>query len=110
MSESIAEKLDKMLEEDKDFTTRAGLRFMAELVRDAFRVLEKEKQRQETTDETQKSLETRITNIETTLNTFLAFRKAEQDKADDERKFYRRAVIGGLIAIALSELARWLLI
>lgn len=106
MSKSIAAKLDDLLKDETTFDTRAGLRFMVELVKDAFEYIETEKSKQEVTDDKLTSFETRIKNIENGLHEWMELRKKEKDQADDERKFYRRAVIGGIIAILLSQLAQ----
>lgn len=109
MSKNIAIKLDELLKNEIALDTRAGLRFLVELVRDAFEFIEGEKQLQEGADDKLRSFETRIHNIENGLHEWMEIRRREKDQADDERKFYRRAVIGGIIAIILSELARWFL-
>jgi len=108
MSTSIADKIDDLLQSDATFSTRSGVRFLTEVIRDAFEFIEQEKSRNATADETQGTIKTRLTNVENGLNEFLNLRKAEQVAAVDERKFYRRAVIGGIITIILSEAARWI--
>jgi len=107
---SIADKIDELLQSDATFSTRSGVRFLTEVIRDAFEFIEQEKTRNATADETQGTIKARLTNVENGLNEFLNLRKAEQVAAVDERKFYRRAVIGGIITIILSEAARWLLL
>ena len=104
---SIADKIDELLQSDATFSTRSGVRFLTEVIRDAFEFIEQEKGRNATADEKQQSIITRVGNVESGLNEFLNLRKAEQLAAVDERKFYRRAVIGGIITIILSEAARW---
>lgn len=108
MSKSIADKLGEMLRDETSFDTRAGLRFMVELLQDAFEYIETEKKAHLVADETLRSFSTRIKNVEDGLFQFLENRKKEQERADDERKFYRRAVIGGIIAIVVSEIMRWI--
>jgi predicted small metal-binding protein len=107
---SMADKINELLQSDATFSTRSGVRFLTEVIRDAFEYIEKEQQRNKEADDMQNSIKTRLTNVETGLNEFLTIRKNEQLAAADERKFYRRAVIGGIITIILSEAARWLLL
>lgn len=104
----IIQKIDSLLESNQ-LDTRAGLYFMGQLVRDLFKYIEENKIHDAAITEAVQSFKTRVGNVETALNDFLAMRKKEQEAAVDERKFYRRAVIGGIITILLSELARWLL-
>ena len=104
----IADKIDDLLKSDVTFSTRSGVRFLTEVIRDAFEFIEQEQIRNTTADEMQNTIKNRLTNVETGLNEFLTIRKNEQLAAADERKFYRRAVIGGIIAIILSEAARWI--
>ena len=107
---SIADKIDKLLEQDVTFSTRLGVRFLTEVIRDAYKYIEQIQTRDEADRQQQTSIVTRLGNVENGLNDFLKMRGKEQEKAEDERKFYRRAVIGGILSIALSELARWLLV
>jgi hypothetical protein len=104
---SMAHKIDELLQSDATFSTRSGVRFLTEVIREAFGYIEKEQTRNATADEMQSTIKTRLTNVENGLNEFLTIRKSEQAAAADERKFYRRAVIGGIIALLLSEGARW---
>jgi hypothetical protein len=106
---SIADKIDKLLENDATFSTRSGARFLTEVIRDAYKIIERLELRNQAADDAQKTLAAKVGIVETGLNEFLTMRKNEQTAAADERKFYRRAVIGGIIAIILSEAARWLL-
>jgi len=110
MNNSIARKIDELLSSDTTFSTRSGVRFLTEVIRDAYQYIEKIETRDEADRAMQNSIVTRLTQVENELNDFLTMRKTEQTAAADERKFYRRAVIGGIITILLSELARWLLI
>jgi hypothetical protein len=107
--DDLIERLDNLLEADQ-IDTRAGLYFMGQLVRDLFKYIEQNKINDTNVTEAVHSFKTRVGNVETALNSFLKMRQAEQAKAEDERKFYRRAVIGGIITIILSEAARWLLL
>ena len=104
---SIIQKLDEMLR-DGYLDTRAGLNFMGELVKDAFKYIDEERNKNNLEADKLHSFETRIGNVERGLNEFLAMRAREQEAAVDERKFYRRAVVGGIVAIVLSEAARWI--
>lgn len=108
MTQSIADKIDELLKSDATFTTRAGMRFMTEVIRDAFQFIEDEKKRNKEADQAQSSILTRLTQVETGLNNFLKMRKIEQDKAEEERKWWRRAIFAPLIVMVLSELLQWL--
>ncbi len=109
LGESIAEKLDQLLADDRNFDTRAGLRFMTELVRDAFRYIEAEKKRQEEACERDESIDKRVGTIETNLNDFLAMRAKEQEKNEAERNKWRWAIITPTLGLIIAEVARWLL-
>lgn len=108
-SSNIINKLDELLKDDRNFDTRAGLRFMAELVRDAFEFIEEEREKNVADADALKSFSTRIGHVENGLNDFLKMRAREQESAAAERTFYRRAVIGGIITILLGQIAQWLL-
>jgi hypothetical protein len=107
MPSSITTKIEQILADDRNFSTRTGLRFTLELLRDSFAFIESEKERTKQEADKTKTLESRIGHVETTLNKFLDSRRIEQDKAEDERKFYRRAVIGGIISILLLQAATY---
>lgn len=106
---SIAEQLNKLLQDDANFSTRAGLRFMTELVKDAFEFIESEKARTKDEEGEHSKLEARITNIETKLDSFLKLRKEEQEKAEAERTRWRWAIITPTLGLVIVEAARWLL-
>jgi hypothetical protein len=104
---SITQKIDELLKDDRTFTTRAGMRFMTEVVKDAFKFIEDEKERNKQNDSLIASIMVRLGHVENGLNEFLTIRSKEQEAAAGERMFYRRAVIGGLITIILSQIAQW---
>lgn len=108
MSANIINKIDDLLKTDKNFDTRAGLRFMMEVIRDAFEYIEEKKTADQTTNTTLQLFERRIIGVEGTLKEFLERRETEQKKAEEERTFYRRAVLGGLLSLILSQLAQWI--
>lgn len=105
MSNSIVKKIEEILEDDRNFSTRTGLRFTLEVVRDAFNFIDTEKEARAQNTQRLTGIEDRVEDIETKLNAFLNARKTEQDDAKDERKFYRRAVIGGIISILLMQIS-----
>lgn len=107
MTGSIAEKIDELLKDDKTFTTRSGMRFLTELVKSAFEYIEKEKKLQSDTDVLQGSIVTRLANVENGLNDFLKMRKAEQEKAEDERKRWRLAILAPTVLLVVGELVKW---
>ena len=105
----ITDQLDRLLQDEKNFSTRSGLRFMTELVRSAFDVLDKANSQLEENKNKDRAVESRLKQVEDWQTGFTTLRATEQTKAEAERTFYRRAVIGGIIAIVLSETARWVL-
>lgn len=104
----IVSKIDELLRTNA-FDTRAGLQFMGELVKDAFTFIDEQRRKNQNDTETLEGFDFRLKNMEKGLSDWMTQRSNEKREADDERKFYRRAVIGGIIAISLSELARWFL-
>ena len=104
MTQSIADKIDELLKSDATFTTRAGVRFMTEVVRDAFAFIEQEKKHQQEVDDKQKSIETRVGNVENGLNEFLKLRKTEQERAEAERVRWRWAIITPTIGLLFTTL------
>ena len=109
MSANIINKIDDLLKTDKNFDTRAGLRFLMEVIRDAFEYIEEKKVADQAVTTTLQVFERRIIGVENTLKAFLDRREVEQKKAEEERTFYRRAVFGGLISLILSQVASWFL-
>lgn len=109
MTQSIAEKLDEMLENDKTFSTRSGLRFMAELVRDAFQYIEDEKAENKKDDQRLEALENKIKSIDTALTSFLQSRTKEQEKAEDDRKRWRLATVAPILVLLFTELLKLIL-
>jgi len=106
---SIADKIDNLLKEDVTFSTRSGVRFLTEVIRDAFEFIEQEKTRNASADLKQSSIEIRLGNVENGLNEFLKLRKAEQEKNETERTKWRWAIITPTIGLIFAELARWFL-
>ena len=109
MSQSIAEALEKLLADDKNLDTRAGLRLYAELVKDAFKFIEANKTLDEDTKDNIVSIKTRLTNVENGLSDFMELRKKEQEKNESERSKWRWAIIAPTITLIVVEIAKWLL-
>jgi hypothetical protein len=103
----IVKKLDELLKDDKNFDTRAGLRFMTELVRDAFDYIKQQKDGEKEKTQVQNSIITRIGNVENGLNEFLELRKREQEKAETERTWWRRAFIAPVIILLINQIVEW---
>jgi hypothetical protein len=99
----MIDKIDMLLKENT-FDTRAGLRFMGELVKDLFKFIEEEREKHGRDTEALSSFEFRLKNMETGLHDWMEIRKRDAEKAEDERKFYRRTVIGGIIMILIGQL------
>jgi len=106
---SITDKIDELLKSDTTFTTRAGMRFMTEVIKDAFTFIEQEKTRNESADQKQSSIESRLGNVEKGLYDFLELRKKEQEKNESERSKWRWAIIAPTITLVIVEISRWLL-
>jgi len=104
MTQSIADKIDELLQSDATFSTRTGMRFMTEVIRDAFEYIEGEKQRKEEADEVQRSLITRLKNVEDGLNDFIKLRTKEQERAETERVKWRWALITPTIGLFFTML------
>lgn len=109
MTASIADQLDQMLKDDKTFSTRSGLRFMAELVRDAFEYIEKGKEQNKDEDDRLKRLEDRVNEIDKSLTTFLQTRSREQEQAEEARLRWRLATIAPIIVLVFTEILRLIL-
>ena len=109
MSQSIADALERLLADDKNLDTRAGLRLYAELVKDAFKFIEANKILDEDTKSNISNIKTRITLVENGLNEFMALRKKEQQKNEAERSKWRWAIITPTIGLIAVEVAKWLL-
>lgn len=109
MSDSIAEKLDELLEKDRTLTTRTGMTFLTQLVRDAFKYIEKEKDQNNKEEERIRSVEERLDNFQKTFNAFLDARQVEQSKAEEERKWWRRAMLTPVLGILITEIIRLIL-
>lgn len=104
MTQSIADKIDELLQSDATFSTRTGVRFMTEVIRDAYKYIEEEKKRNEDADKVQRSVNTRLTNVENGLNDFLKARRIEQERAEAERIKWRWALITPTIGLFFTML------
>ena len=97
---AVIDKIDEALKDDK-FETRQGLRFMATVLKEAMQVIED-------VAESKGSTNTRLTNMEKAINTFLIAQTKKEEKAEVERGKWRWAIISPGIGIVLIELFRWL--
>lgn len=109
MSNSIAEKIDELLKSDKTFSTRTGMTFLTQLVRDAFKYIEDEKTRENEDGKRLENLEERFGNFQRTFDAFLDARHTEQAKAEEERKWWRRAMLTPVFAILITEIVKLIL-
>jgi hypothetical protein len=107
MSDTVSKTLEKLLEDDRNFDTRAGLRLYAELVRDAFRYIEDQKKREGEKSQVQNSILTRIGVVETGLREFMELRKKEQERAETDREKWRWAIIGPMAFLMLNQIFEW---
>src|SRR5262245_31014078 len=104
MPESIANKIDDLLEKDPNFSTRAGVRFLTEVIRDAYAFIEDEKEYRKTVEDKQDNIDDRLTDVEKTLESFLAQRTKEQERAEIERTKWRWAIITPTIGLFFTTL------
>jgi Arc/MetJ-type ribon-helix-helix transcriptional regulator len=102
MSQSIADKIDDLLKSDATFTTRSGVRFLTEVIRDAYKYIEDDKKYQQQVNDEQRAIKNRLTNVENALNEFLDLRKKEQEKAETERSRWRWAIITPTIGLLFT--------
>lgn len=100
-AESVIEKLDEMLKEDKNFSTRQGARLMNSVYKEGLTVIAEVATNQEAFDE-------RLKSMENSLNTFLSAQKDKQKKDEEERTKWRWALITPTIGLIVAELFRWL--
>ena len=113
MSEqTVVDKIDELLKDDTNFETRSGLRFMTELLKDAFKYIDKANAVLETHSQDTIQLKDRVKGVEKTLDDFLEARakekEAEQKEADHqeaERTRWRWAIVGPSIALLIGEVA-----
>ena len=108
MPNKIASKIEEILADDRNFGTRTGLRFTLELVKDAFDYIEGEKIRSQQSDKRVGEIEDEVKGIKEKLDGLISTRTTEQAEAKDERKYYRRLVVGGIITIIMSQIALYL--
>jgi Arc/MetJ-type ribon-helix-helix transcriptional regulator len=109
MTKSVADKIDELLKDDKNFSTRAGVRFLTEVIKDAIRVIEKSQGTIEHYEEKQSSVETRLGNVERGLNEFMELRAREQKKAEEERTKWRWLFITPVAYLVINEFfGKWL--
>jgi hypothetical protein len=100
-TDGVIKKIDELLTDDKNFTTRTGLRFMTVVMKEALEVIGE-------ADEKKHSFNIRLTHIENGLNEFLILQEKKEKKAEEERGKWRWAIFSPMIVILLGELARWI--
>lgn len=101
-TETIIVKLDKLLEDDNNFSTRTGLKFMTAVMRDALVVIGDMAVNKD-------SLNTKVKNLDEALTQFLQSQVAKENKAEAERTKWRWAIITPTLGVVILELARWIL-
>jgi hypothetical protein len=101
-ADSVTERIDEMLKDDKNFSTRHGLRFMTGVMKEALMVIA------ETAAEKQKIGE-RLSSLEASLTTFLKTQGDKEKRAEDERNKWRWAIISPTLVLILAELFRWVM-
>ena len=109
MTNSMAEQIDELLKNDRTFSTRTGMTFLTQLVRDAFKYIESENVTNGETNKRLDTLEERFGNFQKTFDAFLEARGIEQAKAEEERKWWRRAMLTPVLGILITEIIRLIL-
>ncbi len=97
----IITKIDKLLEDDSNFTTRTGLRFMTTVLKEAIEVIQND-------TSAAASANHRLTIMEKEFRQFLDMQAAKDKKADEERTKWRWAILAPLIAMAISQIIQWI--
>lgn len=100
-ADSVTEKIDEMLKDDKTFSTRQGVRFMTSILKDALIVIAD-------SVVSNKSFDTRLGKVETSLNEFLAAQKDKTKRDEEERSKWRWAFIAPTIGLIIAEIFRWI--
>jgi len=95
----VVEKLDVLLSDDKNFTTRAGLRFMTTVMRDALVAIG------DITDKNE-NIDNRLAEIDKAFLAFMKQQTKKEEQASEERKKWRWVIITPTIAILIAEIAR----
>ena len=98
---AIIEKIDQLLEDDDNFSTRTGLRFMTTVMREALQVIGD-------VADSKGSTITRLTNLEKALTEFLNTQKERRQKDETERGKWRWAIITPSLAIIILEIFKWI--
>lgn len=104
MPSGIANKLDELLKDGTSFDTRAGLRFLLELVKDAFEYIEVQRNAERDKTQTLVSFDFRIKNMEQGLHEWMETRRNDQKKAEEERVWWRRLILGSVLTLLITDL------
>lgn len=107
-ADSVTIKIDEMLKDDKNFSTRQGVRFMTSILRDALIVIAE-------SSINNNSLDKRLQDVESVLKQFISSQEKRdiQDKEkerinQDERNKWRWAILAPTITLILAEIFRWM--
>ena len=100
-TDAIIEQIDELLEDDTNFTTRTGLRFMTTVMREALQVIGE-------VAETKGSTNTRLADVENAISEFLKAQTKRREQDETERNKWRWAIISPTIGIILIEVVKWL--
>ena len=99
---SVIQKIDKLLEDDSNFTTRMGLRFMTTIMKEAISVISEHVEDRHATN-------TRLSAIEGEIKEFLESQSAQRASAEAERVKWRWAIITPIIVLIITQIASWIL-
>lgn len=104
---SVVEKIDVLLSDDKNFTTRTGLRFTTTVLRDAMVVIGDVANKNEKVDRRLDELDKAFMAFVKQQNEKEKNIKDERQKDEDERRKWRWAIITPTIGLIVAEIARW---
>ena len=100
-SHNVIEKIDTLLGDDKNFTTRTGLRFATSVMKEAMQVVSDVATKHE-------SITTRLGTMELALNQFLLAQEKKEKRAEEERTKWRWVILTPMVAYVGIEILKWI--
>jgi hypothetical protein len=101
-TDSVIAKLDELIADDVNFTTRIGLKFMTAVIRDALKVIGDIATAKDNDHK-------RLGELDNALTKYLAAQAEKETKAEAERTKWRWAMITPILGIVILEITRWIL-
>jgi hypothetical protein len=99
--DSVIVKLDNLLEDDENFTTRIGLKFMTAVMRDALSVIGEVVSDKDGDHK-------KLGELDKAFAQFLTAQTKREEKAEIERTKWRWAIITPSLGVIILEIARWI--